>query len=1381
MRARQRFGRGLAFVAGALLGASALAQDLRPVAQTSIINDIEMLNETKQSLDVLDATIVSLNLPDRPEVAFKTQIPVDGEMVTLDLAPHSIRAEFYEVRVQVADGSFEIHPPGPIRTMRGTITEIPGATVAGSLMPEGLMANIILPDNRTFWVEPIGHRVEHGEFTHHAVYAGSEVIPNGGICKTDHAGHDHGEHVDAPRGANCTGTICVTQLACDADFEYFQDWGSVASVENRINSVINSVNNQYESQCNITHTITTIIVRTSEPDPYTSTNSDNLLSQFRSEWLNNQGGVQRDVAKLFTGKSIDGSVIGQAWTIGGICTNSAYCHSQSDCCGSFACTTDLCAHELGHLWGAFHCSCPSNTMNPSITCTNNFTAGSINSITSHRDSRTCLDPLESGNTSIPFFDNFPSTTLNASLWIGIDGATADSAGNGEPSAPNSLRINGSDAIRSAYMNASAADNITVSYWWQRTGSGNSPEAGEDLFVEYWDTFGNWTLIAQHPGNGSDSDPYQFESFVLPNSAEHTDFRIRFRGTSPNDGFDDFFIDDVSITADLALPGSFNLLSPANGATGVDQGPSFDWTDAANADGYTLLVDDDPGFGSPEINVNLAGSAANIGGSPLAQNTVYFWTVDASNVNGSTTSTPASYSFTTTGGGGGGPEIRLTRGSFEIMDGGSHDHGSTAEGEPLERAYRIYNDGTTDLTVSNLSVPAGYTITKQPPSPIAAGDNKAFRFQLDAASQGTFNGTVSFNTNDSDENPFNFTVMGTVSGMAMPPTARVELNNGTAVPDGSVFDYGTTNEGVPDENTFRIFNDGTSNLFPTNLQVPAGYTITKGLPNRVPPGSSRTIKIQIDAVTAGTYNGAISFDSNDPTSPYVINVTGEVVGPPVPATARVELNNGDPVADGSTDDLGTTNVGSPIIQTYRIFNDGDIDLNPSNLTVPSGYTITKDLPNRVPPGSSRTIKVRLDAGSTGTFAGTVSFDSNDPTSPYAWTITGDVTGAFAATGPEFPAGNLVDSAAADFNGNGRTDIMVLHGAGGEISFFSGAADGSLNRYDALGVNGAANFAATGDLNSDGLADAVVAGDGVVTILNNSNGVLGVSSAIRTASQVRDIALQDMNHDGHLDIVTLNADGMIVTHVGDGAFGFDRGVAQEATSDPIGFAFGYFTADASIDVAVLNAGGVVSTFANRGNGTLNGAVSMRVAPDAFAIASGRISNDLFDDVVVADPASLTVYPGSGIGDFGAGQTWAVSPVSAMTLADVTADGRADVIVSNGADKTVSILVADSEGFLNAREVHVLSGEVTGLVGADVAGDATTDVVSLMAGQSRMSVLIANADSCRGDVTGDGMVDLHDLNELLDAMTTGGEASDLNKDGAVTMDDLGLLLEVLGTNCN
>ena len=164
---------------------------------------------------------------------------------------------------------------------------------------------------------------------------------------------------------------------------------SVEGVEDRINAIVNAVNVQYERDVGIRHELTAIVVRTAEPDPYPD---NSVLNHFQQEWTTNQAGIPRDVAHMFTGK-VGG--VGVAWTIGAICEFfEHYAVSYSDCCGGFACATDITAHELGHLWGAHHCSCddPPSTMNPYLTCANWFHPSyTVPEIVAYRDTLACLE------------------------------------------------------------------------------------------------------------------------------------------------------------------------------------------------------------------------------------------------------------------------------------------------------------------------------------------------------------------------------------------------------------------------------------------------------------------------------------------------------------------------------------------------------------------------------------------------------------------------------------------------------------------------------------------------------------------------------------------------------------------------------------------------------------------------------------------------------------------------------------------------------------------------------------------------------------------------------------------------------------------------------
>ncbi len=320
-----------------------------------------------------------------------------GELRTLELAPHSVRSAAYEVRAQQADGSWVTVTPGPVRTLRGTVPGLPGAVVAGSRLDEGLYATVRLPGGQRYWIEPVAPHVGGVAADLHAVYEQADVLPGGGSCaaEIDEAGGIFLPPADrqesAAGGADGSDDICVAELACDADVEFYEDHNSsIPDVEARINVVISLVNLQFEAEVSITHALTTILIRTAEPDPYTETDAGLLLNQFRDEWNTNHTGIERDAAQLFTGKNLDGTIVGLAY-VGSLCGQLGYSIVESDYSG-FACSTDLSAHELGHTWGAPHCPCqlPPYTMNSIITCANRFSAVTQIIIEQFRDRQPCI-------------------------------------------------------------------------------------------------------------------------------------------------------------------------------------------------------------------------------------------------------------------------------------------------------------------------------------------------------------------------------------------------------------------------------------------------------------------------------------------------------------------------------------------------------------------------------------------------------------------------------------------------------------------------------------------------------------------------------------------------------------------------------------------------------------------------------------------------------------------------------------------------------------------------------------------------------------------------------------------------------------------------------
>lgn len=601
-------------------------------------------------------------MPELPQRAFNTTLSMGEETLNLRIEPHSVRSPKFKVLTEL-NGEYTEVEPGPERTVRGTIEGVPGAIVAGSLTTDGLRAIVsFADDDERLVIEPVRSVVPGRERGTHFVYNSSDVLDTGAICGS-------GMMLEMPRdgdipqdyaqrlGLPCGGQICEAEIAIEIDGEYrnqfdgFGNENTSASIAQTA-SIINGLNIQYERDVQITHVITTVIVRLdANTDPYTTNDASGLLNQFRNTWNSPPESFEpRDIAHMFTGRTLAGSTIGIAF-LGQICDPASpggAGYGLVENFGGFNSQTDLSAHELGHNWNASHCSCqnPNFTMNPSITSANRFAPVTIGTISEHRDSRTCLSASETAFTTLPIADEFPSTLLDTSQWTGNDGTNINTIALNEPSPPNSLNLDGTDELRSAFVNATLVDDITVEYSWQRGGGGggNIPEAGEDLVLEFLDASENWIEVDRQFGGGGDSF-FTPETVLLPDAAEHANLRVRFRATSGNSGADDWFIDDITVSATQLAPGSFSLNLPLDGAEDVSINPFFDWSNSLGVVSYTFTIDDDPDFSSPIVSTvtpnSFFSSFLN-----LSQCTEFYWRVVATNAAGETEPNPVSASFTT---------------------------------------------------------------------------------------------------------------------------------------------------------------------------------------------------------------------------------------------------------------------------------------------------------------------------------------------------------------------------------------------------------------------------------------------------------------------------------------------------------------------------------------------------------------------------------------------------------------------------------------------------------------------------------------------------------------------------------------------------------------
>ncbi|MCH7690202.1 MAG: hypothetical protein IIA17_04045 [candidate division Zixibacteria bacterium] len=182
----------------------------------------------------------------------------------------------------------------------------------------------------------------------------------------------------------------------------------------------------------------------------------------------------------------------------------------------------------------------------------NVTVTAASVMNAGTDATSSLTTISAGfPLNLPFEEQFPTATIDPFKWVSFLDIDISSNGLNIPSPPYALHLNGSpvgaDTIVSQVINMDGQCNSILSYYYQRTGGGNSPETGEDLFFEYLDSSGNWQQIQQYLGSGPDMTEFEEEQIVLPNDACHKAFRLRIRSTGTNGPFDDWFVDNISIS------------------------------------------------------------------------------------------------------------------------------------------------------------------------------------------------------------------------------------------------------------------------------------------------------------------------------------------------------------------------------------------------------------------------------------------------------------------------------------------------------------------------------------------------------------------------------------------------------------------------------------------------------------------------------------------------------------------------------------------------------------------------------------------------------------------------------------------------------------------
>jgi hypothetical protein len=269
-------------------------------------------------------------------------------------------------------------------------------------------------------------------------------------------------------------------------------------------------------------------------------------------------------------------------------------------------------------------------------------------------------------------------------------------------------------------------------------------------------------------------------------------------------------------------------------------------------------------------------------------------------------------------------------------------------------------------------------------------------------------------------------------------------------------------------------------------------------------------------------------------------------------------------------------------------------------------------------------------------------SSDCTNGTVSVLLGKGNGAFQSPVTYRSGGQVaVSIAVADVNGDGKLDLLVANQSGedngdGLVAVLFGRGDGTFQApvtYDA--GDSVTSSLAVADFNGDGKADLVVANSGhatVTVLLGNGDGtfqgavVYGAGGDIPAA-----VAVADLNGDGKRDIVVANwYSGTLAVLLGNGNGTFQAAVPYSSGgSSPGSLAIVDINGDGKLDLVASNCGssqngygcgetnGVVSVLLGNGDGTFQPAVAFSSgAFNDISVAVADMNGDGKPDLLVGN---------------------------------------------------------------------------------------------------------------------------------------------------------------------
>jgi hypothetical protein len=214
--------------------------------------------------------------------------------------------------------------------------------------------------------------------------------------------------------------------------------------------------------------------------------------------------------------------------------------------------------------------------------------------------------------------------------------------------------------------------------------------------------------------------------------------------------------------------------------------------------------------------------------------------------------------------------------------------------------------------------------------------------------------------------------------------------------------------------------------------------------------------------------------------------------------------------------------------------------------------------------------------------------------------------------------------ADFDSDGNLDLAATSPARTGVVVLRGEGDGTFHPASEFPIGTSSSSLVVTDLNGDDAPDVVAAGTSMNILIGRGDGGFEASRGTGgPAAGLRAVASDDLDADGDNDLAAAGGLNSVFVTLNEGEGVFNLTSSYRVGGTPAGLALDDVDFDGSIDILTVNRGtNDVSILEGSGDGTFRPETRIRVGRAPAGLTAADLNGDGINDLVVANGKSKSV---------------------------------------------------------------------------------------------------------------------------------------------------------------